>query len=198
MHAHVAIGSFVVQTLSLGVYAWFSRARAAAWSDAVAGRKTLAEARHAQHVLVLAARSTWVTLLLGAVCISVWAARVVTNARARGIPVSPKRARWMWFVPLIGIAPAIKELQKAVSGTDYSTHRLRRWLVSIYVMTVLYVFFYLSALVAPTTTADALASLDRQALFATLIFLGYSIATALAANAILHTDKALTLRPRAA
>ena len=196
--AFVAIGSFAVQTLSLGVYAWFSRARAAAWNDAVAGRATLADARHAHHVLVLAARSTWVTLLLGAVCISLWAGRVVSNARSRGMRVSPRRARWMWFIPLFGIPLSIKELQKAVSGTDYSTHRLRRWLVAIYVMTVLSVFFFLSALVVPTTTTDALASLDRQALFATFMFLGYAIATAIAANAILHADKALTLRPSAA
>jgi hypothetical protein len=101
----------------------------------------------------------------------------------------------MWFIPLFGIAPSIRELQKALSGTDYSTHRLRRWLVTIYIMTVLVFFFYLSSLAVPTTTHDALASLDRQALFATLIFLGYAIATAIAANAILHADTALTLRP---
>ena len=104
----------------------------------------------------------------------------------------------MWFIPLLGIPLSIRKLQKAVSGTDYSTHRLRRWLVAIYVMTVLSAFFYLSALVVPTTTTDALASLDRQALFAMLIFLGYAITTAIAANAILHADKALTLRPSAA
>jgi hypothetical protein len=104
----------------------------------------------------------------------------------------------MWFIPLFGMPPAIRELQKAVSGTDYSSHRLRHWLVAIYIMTVLSFFFYLSAMVVPTTTADALASLDRQALFAMFIFLGYAIATAIAANAILHADKALTLRPGAA
>ena len=65
-------------------------------------------------------------------------------------------------------------------------------------MTVLTVFFCLAGLVVPTTTADALASLDRQSLFATFIFLGYAIATAIAANAILHADKALTLRATAA
>ena len=104
----------------------------------------------------------------------------------------------MWFIPLFGLPLSIRELQKAVSGTNYSAHRLRRWLVSIYVMTVLVTFFYLSSLVVPTTAPEALASLDRQALFATLIFLGYAIATAIAANAILHADKALTLRPGAA
>ena len=112
--------------------------------------------------------------------------------------MSPRTARWTWFIPLFGIPLGIKELQKAISGTDYSPHRLRRWLVAIYVMTVVSVFFLLSSLVVPTTTSDALASLDRQSLFATLTFLGYAIATAIAANAILHTDKALTLRPRAA
>ena len=78
MLAFVAIGSFAVQTLSLGVYAWLSRARAAAWHDAIAGRATLADARHAHHELVLASRSTGVTVLLGAVCISLWSERVVT------------------------------------------------------------------------------------------------------------------------
>jgi hypothetical protein len=194
--AYVAIGSFAVQTLSLGVYAWFAKARAAAWTDAVAGRATLAEARHSHHQLVLASRGTWATLLIGAVCVSLWSGRVVANARARGMPVSPRRAQWMWFIPMFGIPLSIGELQKAVSGTHYSTHRLRRWLVAIYIMTVMYVFSYLSSLVVPTTTRDALASLDRQTLFASLIFLGYSIATAIAANAILHADKALTLRPR--
>ena len=104
----------------------------------------------------------------------------------------------MWFVPLFGIAPSIGELQKAVSGTDYSAHRLRRWLVTIYIMTVVQIFFFLSALVVPTTTPEALASLERQSLFSALIFLGYAITTAIAANAILHADKALTLRPGAA
>ena len=196
--AFVAIGSFAVQTLSLGVDAWFAAARAAAWKDAVAGRATLDDARHANHLLLLAGRSTWVTLLLGAVCISVWAGRVVSNARARGMQVSPERARWMWFVPLFGISLSIRELQKAVSGTGYLTHRLRRWLVAIYIMTVVYLFAYLSTMVRPTTTPEALASLSRQYLFAALLFLGYAIATAIAANAILHADKALTLRPRAA
>ena len=125
LHAHVAIGSFAVQTLSLGVYAWLSRARAAAWNDAVAGRVTIADSRHAHHVVVVAARSTWVTLLLGAVCVSLWSGRVVSSARARGMRVSPGRARWMWFIPLLGIPLSIRELQRAVSGTDYSTHRLR-------------------------------------------------------------------------
>ena len=50
------------------------------------------------------------------------------HARARGMRVSPRRARWLWLIPLFGIPLSIRELQKAISGTDYSSHRLRRWL----------------------------------------------------------------------
>ncbi len=197
MYAYAAVAAFAVYTLSTGCFAWFARARTTAWADAVGRRATVDAARDADHLYVLAARSTWVTIVLGAVAVSVWAGRVVANARSRGMPVSPRKARWMWFIPLFGIVPSIRELRKSVSGTDYSTHRLSRWLVTLYVVTFMHVFFFLATGTANTTTPEALAALERESLFATLMFVAYAIATAFAASAILHADKALTLRRRA-
>ena len=198
LYAYLAIATFAVYTASTAAYAWFSRARATAWRDAVARRATVAAAHDADHLYVLAARSTWPTIFVGAIAISVWAGRVVANAQSRGMPVSPRRARWMWFIPLFGIAPSIRELRKAVSGTDYSPHRLRQWLVSLYAVTMLYAFFMLVRITASTNVAEVLATLDREWLFATLLFFAHVITTVLAARAILHTDTALTLRPRPA
>ena len=101
----------------------------------------------------------------------------------------------MWFLPLFGIAKSIRELRNAVSGTDYSTHRLSRWLVALYGVTLLHIFFYISTRIARTNVQEMLAALEREWLLAAFIFVAYVITTALAANAILHTDKALTLRP---
>ena len=67
-----------------------------------------------------------------------------------------------------GIAPSIRELRKAVSGTDYSPHRLRQWLMSLYAVTLLYIFFLLVRSTTSTTVPEALARLDREWLFATL------------------------------
>ena len=103
----------------------------------------------------------------------------------------------MWFIPLFGIAPSIRELRKSVSGTDYSTHRLSRWLVTLYAVTLMHVFFLLATGTVHTTTPEALAALERESLFATLMFVAYAIATVVAASAILHADTALTLRRRA-
>jgi hypothetical protein len=194
LHAYVAITSFATYTLSLGGFAWFARARTTAWTDAAKRRATVEAARDADHLYVLAARCTWLTIILGAVTISVWAGRVVANARSRGMRVSPGKARWMWFIPLFGIALSIRELRKAVSGTDYSTHRLDRWLVALYAATLLAIFFFLATGTVRTTTPEALAALERESLFAALMFIVYAITTVVAASAILHTDKALTLR----
>ena len=194
LYAYLAIAAFAVYTASTAAYAWFSRARTTAWRDAVARRATVAAAHDADHLYVLAARSTWPTILVGAIAVSVWAGRVVTNARSRGMPVSPRRARWMWFIPVFGIARSIRELRKAVSGTDYSPHRLRQWLMSLYVVTLMYVFFLLVRSTASTTVPEVLATLDREWLFATLLFFAHVITTVVAARAILHTDTALTLR----
>jgi hypothetical protein len=196
LYAWLAIGAFTVYTLSVGIYAWHARSRADAWQAAVDGRGRLDDARHAQHVFMLSARFTWLTILAGAAAVSVWSGRVVSNARSRGMRVNPRRARWMWFIPLIGIAKSINERQKAVSGTDYSTHRLRRWLVALYIGTFFHIFFMISGGAGVTTTDEALSALDRQSLFASLLFLANAITTALAADAILNTDRALTLRQR--
>jgi hypothetical protein len=197
-HAYITIAAFAVYTLSTAAFAWFARARTAAWTDAVGRQATVAAAHDADHLYVVAARSTWLTIVVGAVTVSVWAGRVVSNARSRGIGVNPRRARWMWFIPLFGIAPSIRELRKAVSGTDYSPHRLGRWLVCLYAVTVLHIFFFMATGTAHTTTPEALAALERESLFATLMFVAYAITTAVAANAILHADRALTVRRRSA
>jgi hypothetical protein len=197
-HAWVAIAAFAIYTFSIGVVAWIGRLHAEAWRAAVEGRKGIDEARHVQHLVQLSVRSTWVTILVGAVTVSVWAGRVATNARSRGMRVSPARARWMWFIPLFGIGKSIKELENAVSGTDYSNHRLKRWLVSVQIVTAIYIFFQLSARAGVTNTSEALSALDRQWMLVLVLFLANVIATALAANAILNTDRALTLRQRSA
>ena len=194
LYAHLTIAAFVLYTFSAGAFAWFARARTAAWTDAVNRRATVHAAKDADHLYLLAGRSTWVTILIGAVAVSVWAGRVVTNAQSRGMPVNPRRARWIWFIPLFGIAKSIRDLRNAVSGTDYSTHRLYRWLTALYAVTLLHLFFYVSTRIARTNVHEALASLEREWLLAAFIFVAYVITTALAANAVLHTDKALTLR----
>ena len=99
----------------------------------------------------------------------------------------------MWFIPLFGIGPSIRELRTAVSGTDYSPHRLTRWLVALYIVTILQFFFFIAIRTPRTTNAEALAVLRRESLFTSLTCVAYVITTMLAANAILHTDKALTL-----
>lgn len=196
VHAHATIVAFALFTLSRGAFAWFARARTNAWTDAVHFRATVAAARHADHLYILAGRSTWLALGLGAVAVSVWSGRVVANARARGMRVSPAKARWMWYIPVFGIVPSIRELRKAVSGTDYSTHHLDRWLMTGYVLTAMQVFFILAIGTIHTSTPEALAALGREALFALLLFFAYVFFTVVSALAILHTDTALTLRRR--
>jgi hypothetical protein len=193
--AWTAIGAFALYTFSIGVVTWCARLHADAWRAVVEGRGTIDEARHVQAMVERSVRSTWLTLSLGAITVSAWAGRVATNARSRGMRVNPARARWMWFIPFFGIGKSIRELENAVSGTDYSNHRLRRWLVSVQIFTLLYFFFLLSAGAGVTNTSEALSALDRQSILVGLLFLGNVVTTGLAANAILNTDRALTLRP---
>ena len=192
--AWITIGAFAVYTFSIGVVAWCAHLHADAWRAAVEGRGTVDDARHIQSLVERSVRSTWLTLAVGAITVSVWAGRVASNARSRGMPVNPARARWMWFIPLFGIGKSIRELENAVAGTDYSNHRLRRWLVSVQIFTVLYFFFLLTAGAGVTNTSEALSALDRQAILVSLLFVGNVVTTVVAADAILNTDRALTLR----
>ena len=101
-HAYLAIAAFGVYTLSTAAFAWFARSRTIAWTEAVHRRATVAAAHDADQTYVLAARSTWVTMIVGAVAVSVWAGRVVANARTRGMLVSPRRAGWCWLIRCSG------------------------------------------------------------------------------------------------
>jgi hypothetical protein len=58
----------------------------------------------------------------------------------------------------------------------------------------MYVYFFLVTGTVHTTTSEALAALDREALFARLLFIAYVFEIVVAVLAILPIDKALTLR----
>jgi len=190
---------FGLTTLSRVLTTVAANQRANRWEDAVAGRVALQVALDANDAYHLVARLSSVLIVASAVALATWSRRIALNARDRDTPTRPTWAMVAWFIPLLGIAYGIRELQRATAGVGSSPHRLRLWLYSMYIQTIFIVWALwldLTGSVRVHDTASALGRLSQVTLQSLILCIVMAITAVLGAIAVLHTDQVVSRGPR--
>jgi len=108
-----------VAAVFLTAFAAFNRK--GVWDDFVDGSKTFADLDDADAFIGTAFLFYFALTVATAIVLAIWSNRVATNAKARGIAISPGLAAGGWFIPIGWYFVPFAQLRKTLAGRGDTT-----------------------------------------------------------------------------